>query len=102
MFECMQRDPPKYFASGNSFLLPAETPSFFVKSKYTEIIIVDNHFESLLGRNYKIGYEEKLSRINREKEFMKNAKSRFSLLTRKEYTDLKRLLHLGKAPRGAV
>ena len=101
-FECMQKDPPKYFASGDSFLLPAETPSFFVKSKYTEIVIVDNHFESSLGRNYKIGYDENLLRINREKEFMKKAKSKFPAMSRSDYNDLKRLLHMQKFPKGAV
>lgn len=99
LYECIEKEAPKYFSSGNTFLLPAETPSFFIKSEFTEILIQDNLFESFLGRNYALGYDENLARLAREKEFMKKAKTRFPTMTELKYRALKASLYAKRNPK---
>ncbi|KAJ3358796.1 hypothetical protein HDU91_005109, partial [Kappamyces sp. JEL0680] len=95
LYECLQKEIPNYFAAGATFFDPSDTPSFVVKSELTEIILVDNHFEAKLGRNYQVGYDENLARLTREKEFMKKAKQRFPSMTQPEYEILKTNLYSG-------
>lgn len=94
VYECLEKEPIQYYASGKTFFDPLDTPTFIVKSMETEIILEDNAFESLLGRNYVLGYSENLSRLSREKEFMKIARTKFPFMTNTEYVDLKDSLRM--------
>ena len=94
VFDMLEKEPSKYFDSGQTFFVQSETPTFIVRSAETIILLEDNKFESILGRNYRIGYEENLARLGREKEFMKKAKSKLPYMLHDEYLDMKRNLFL--------
>ncbi|KAJ3271224.1 hypothetical protein HDV01_006957 [Terramyces sp. JEL0728] len=75
---------PTKFEKGKSTFDMANCPNVFLKTSSLQILFEDDPFESKLSRNYQLAFDENSSRLKREKEFIKIAKSR---LKYKEHTN---------------
>ncbi|KAJ3319144.1 hypothetical protein HDV06_006647 [Boothiomyces sp. JEL0866] len=67
---------PTKFEKGNSTYEMANCPNVFLKTSSLQVLFEDDLFESKLSRNYQLAFDENISRLKREKEFIKMAKTR--------------------------
>jgi hypothetical protein len=68
------------FISGKTFVEEISVPNLTFRLERLEIVVIDDAFEAVLGRNYRIGYDANLQRINRTDEFSRKMKMKYSFL----------------------